>query len=167
MKKIGIYFGSTAGVTTGIVDEVEFYLKKENYKVHDVAGGIDEIEDYDNLILITPTYGVGELEEHWKNVYDDFAKKDLKDKKVAIIGLGNQFAFGESFVGGMRKLYDAAIKDGAQIVGKTSIDGYTFEESDAVIDGKFVGLVIDETNQGDLTPDRIADWMEEIKTQFN
>ena len=29
MKKIGIFYGTTSGNTTGIVDEIEFYLRKE------------------------------------------------------------------------------------------------------------------------------------------
>jgi len=30
-----------------------------------------------------------------------------------------------------------------------------------------MGLVLDEENQDDMTPDRIYDWLEVIKTKFN
>ena len=62
MKKIGIFYGTTSGNTTGIVDEIEFYLRKDDYQTYNVADGISEIKDYENLILVSPTYGVGELQ---------------------------------------------------------------------------------------------------------
>lgn len=166
MQTIGIYFGTSGGVTTGIVDEIEFYLKKQNYKIHDVAGGIQGLDDYQNLILIAPTYGVGELEPHWEKVLPDLERMDLKGKIVGLVGLGNQVAFGESFVGGLKILYDVVVKNGGIIVGETSTKGYHYEESDAVVNNMFVGLVIDEANQSDKTPDRVADWISEIKPFF-
>ena len=63
----------------------------------------------------------------------------------------------------MGQLYEAAKAAGANIVGAVSTDGYTFDESTAVVDGKFVGLALDEDNESDKTDERIAAWVEEIK----
>ncbi|WP_300341290.1 flavodoxin [Fusobacterium sp.] len=167
MKKIGVFYGSTSGTTLGIVDEVEFYLKKMEYDVINVADGIASIGDYENLILITPTYGVGELQADWENVFDEFSKVDFSGKVVGLIGLGNQYAFGESFVGSIKVLYDVVTNNGGKVVGFTSTEGYHYEESEAVIDDQFVGLAIDEGNQGDHTPDKIKSWIEEILPSFN
>lgn len=167
MKKIGIFYGTTSGNTTGIVDEMEFYLRKDDYETFNVADGIGQMKDLENLILVSPTYGVGELQEDWNNVFDEFKTIDFTGKVVAIAGLGNQFAFGESYVGAMRVLYDVVVKNRGKVVGFTSTEGYHFEESEAVIDGKFVGLALDEGNQGNSTPDRIAEWIAEIKPLFN
>lgn len=52
------------------------------------------------------------------------------------------------------------------MVGQTPTDGYHFEASKAVEGGKFVGLVIDEDNQDDLTDERISKWVEQIKGSF-
>ncbi|MDR1554766.1 MAG: flavodoxin, partial [Campylobacteraceae bacterium] len=49
---------------------------------------------------------------------------------------------------------------------KNSIEGYSFEESTAVVDGKFVGLIVDEDNQSDLTESRVEKWVESIKSAF-
>ena len=49
------------------------------------------------------------------------------------------------------------------MVGKTSTDGYSFNDSRAVVDGEFVGLVIDENNQSELTDERIKTWIEMVK----
>ena len=44
-----------------------------------------------------------------------------------------------------------------------STDGYTFDDSDAVIDGKFVGLALDDLNEEDKTDERIDAWLADIK----
>ncbi|MGL4970340.1 MAG: flavodoxin [Cetobacterium sp.] len=167
MKKIGIFYGTTSGITAGIVDEIEFYLRGEEYEVFDVASGIEEMAGLDNLILVSPTYGVGELQRDWETVYDTFKTVDFTGKVVGIVGVGNQFAFGESYVGAMRKLYDVVEKNGAKVVGFTSTVGYSYEETEAIVGDKFVGLALDESNQDNETPDRIKAWIEEIKPLFN
>lgn len=167
MKKIGVFYGTTTGTTNGVVDEVEFYLRKDDYEVYNVANGISNISDFENLILITPTYGVGELQVHWNKVVNELENVDFSNKVVGLIGLGNQYAFGESFVGGLRVLYDIITKNGGKVVGLTSTEGYHYEESEAIVDNKFVGLPLDETNQGDYTPERIEKWIAEVKKSFN
>lgn len=121
------------------------------------------MKDYDNLILVTPTYGVGELQPHWQKQYETLSKMDFHGKVVGLIGLGNQFAFGESFVGALRVLYDVIIKNGGKVVGFVSDKEYSHEETTSVIDGNFVGLPIDEINQGSKTPQRIISWLEVVK----
>ena len=124
------------------------------------------VEEFKNLILLTPTYGVGEVQEDWAAVMPQLEKIDFTGKKVAVAGLGNQFAFGESFVGGMRVLYDVVIKNGGEVIGFTSNEGYRYEESNAVIGDQFVGLAIDENNQDDETPERVMNWISELKKNF-
>ena len=166
MEKIGIFYGSNTGKTAAVAEEIEFNLRKDNYEVINVADGIETMKDFKNLILSTPTYGVGEVQEDWANVMPQFEKIDFTGKRVAVAGLGNQFAFGESFVGGMRVLYDAVVKNGGEVIGFTSNEGYHYEESEAVIDNQFVGLAIDENNQDDETPERVMDWVAELKKKF-
>lgn len=166
MKKIGLFYGSTSGRTKGIVDEIEFNLRGE-VTIYNVADGIKAISDFDNLILAVPTYGVGELQKDWEDVFEDFKQIDFSNKVVALIGVGNQTTFGESFIGALVLLYEAVTTNGGRIVGLTSTDGYHFEECDAIIDDKFMGLALDEDNQDDMTPDRIYDWLEDIKPLFN
>ena len=48
-------------------------------------------------------------------------------------------------------------------MGKTSTDGYSFSDSKGADDGEFLGLVIDENNQSNLTDERIAAWVEKLK----
>jgi flavodoxin I len=46
-------------------------------------------------------------------------------------------------------------------VGAVSTDGYTFDGSEAVVDGKFVGLPLDDVNEDDKTDARIDAWIAE------
>lgn len=166
MKKIGLFYGTTSGTTAGVVDEIEFYLRDVEYDVINVEDGISNMGEYENLILVSPTYGVGELQKDWENVYDEFKNIDFKDKVVGIVGIGNQYAFGESYVGAMRRLYDVVEKNGGKIVGFTADEGYHYEETESTIGGKFVGLALDEANQDNDTPDRIKEWIELIKPEL-
>ena len=47
-----------------------------------------------------------------------------------------------------------------------SVDGYKFDESEAVRDGKFVGLPLDADNESEKTEPRISAWIEQIKPHF-
>lgn len=167
MKKLGIYYGTTSGTTTGIVDELEFYLRKENYQVYNVKNGIEDLSTYENLILVSPTYKIGKLQQDWENILPELEKIDFNGKIVGLIGLGNQFSFSESFVSGLKILYDIVIKNGGKVIGFSSISDYQFEESNSIIDNKFVGLIIDEVNNGAKTPQKIKQWLDEIKPLFN
>jgi len=62
----------------------------------------------------------------------------------------------------MGLLYDALIEKGACVVGQWPTDGYEFEHSDAIRDGHFVGLALDDKNQALLTNQRVAQWLEQI-----
>ena len=46
---------------------------------------------------------------------------------------------------------------------QVSTDGYTFDDSEAVVDGKFVGLALDDVNEDDKTDERIDAWIDSIK----
>ena len=49
------------------------------------------------------------------------------------------------------------------MVGEVSTEDYSFDDSEAVVDGKFVGLALDDVNEDDKTEGRIDAWLGEIK----
>ena len=63
----------------------------------------------------------------------------------------------------MAELYNVAKNVGACVIGRVATNGYTFDESEAVVDGKFVGLALDEVNEDDKTDERINAWVAEIQ----
>lgn len=67
----------------------------------------------------------------------------------------------------MGTLYEKVKEKGGTIVGDgVSAEGFDFGESTAIVEGKFVGLALDEDNQADLSDDRIDAWVSSINSQF-
>lgn len=172
MGKIGIFFGSDTGNTRRVAKQIAKKLGDDADSPVDVKkAGIDDVLKYDALILGTPTLGDGELpglsagaqDESWEEFLPKLKGKDLSGKTVALFGLGDQEGYGHEFVDALRELYDAVIECGAKVVGAWSTDGYEFEVSKAVVDGDFVGLVIDHENQSDLTDERLDEWLALVK----
>lgn len=62
----------------------------------------------------------------------------------------------------MRELYDAAVKAGANVLPGVSASDYQYDDSEAVIEGHFVGLALDDVNESDKTESRIDDWLAAI-----
>lgn len=40
-----------------------------------------------------------------------------------------------------------------------STDGYTYDDSESVVDGHFIGLALDDVNEDDKTAERIDAWI--------
>ena len=159
MKTVGIFFGTTGGKTQEVADIIA--AKLGDAQVFDVANGVAEMEVFDNIIMASPTYGAGELQDDWAYAIDEVADMDFSGKVVALVGVGDAAIFGGNYVEALKHLYDAVQPKGAKIVGFTSTDGYDFEASEAVIDGdKFMGLAIDASyDTGEITS-KVEDWIE-------
>ena len=123
------------------------------------------INGYDKLIVGTSTWGSGDLQDDWDAF--DFGGLKLHGKTVAIFGMGDSESYSDSFCSAMGKLADKLKGAGANIVGAVSTEGYSFEASEAVENGNFVGLALDNDNQEDQTESRIDAWVAKIKPQFS
>ena len=157
--KTAIFYGSTTGTTEMVAGKVGELLGAEVLS----ATEIDRVEEYDFVIFATSTWGMGDLQDDWYEALDKLKTKNLSGKKVGLIGIGDQFGFGDTFVDGIGTIYEELKDMGINLVGKTSTDGYSFSGSKAVVDDEFVGLVIDENNQSELTDERINAWVEKVK----
>lgn len=168
MKTIGLFYAMNAAKTSHIADKIREDLG--GVKVIEVVlierAWQNDFQYYDNMIVGASTWFDGELPTYWDELVPALESLDLTGKKVAIFGLGDQKNYPDNFVDGMGILADAFQKTGAELVGFTSTDGYTFHSSRAVRDGKFCGLVIDQENQPQLTSKRISDWCKQIKEEF-
>ncbi len=126
----------------------------------------DVLAGNDNLLIGTSTWGAGELQDDWYDGVDLLKGADLAGKVVAVFGCGDSAGYSDTFCGGMRELYDAAKAGGATLVGEVSTEGYTFDDSDAIVDGKFVGLALDDVNEDDMTDSRIDAWLGQIRSSL-
>ncbi len=168
MKPVGIFYGSTYGMTEKVAGQIkEAFGKSAEVDVYNLKNStLEDMKKYDNLIFGTSAWGIGEMQDDWERFIDQFENFDFTGKKVALFGLGDQKEYPESFVDGLGTLY-CRLPDKSVIVGEWPVEGYDYYFSLADIDGRFVGLVIDEHNQKNLTPQRIKKWVDQIKKEFN
>ncbi|MGF1700560.1 flavodoxin FldA [Photobacterium makurazakiensis] len=160
MANIGIFFGSDTGNTETVAERIAVKLGVE---CTDIAGNSHDIfDDYDFLILGTPTANYGEMQPDWDYFVPEMEDADLSGKKVAIFGLGDQVDYPDSYLDAMGDLADLVIEAGGELVGEWPTDGYEFNDSRGVKEGKFVGLALDEDRQPELTNDRIATWLHSL-----
>jgi flavodoxin I len=169
MAKVGIFFGTDTGNTRRIAKDISTTLTgavaAKPVNIRNVT--VEDLLAFDTLILGTPTYGEGQLPglstgnatESWEEFLPKLEGQDFSGKKVAIYGLGNQKGYPAEFVDAMFYLYEQFKACGATIIGAWDTEGYKFTGSKAVVDDRFVGLVLDQENQKDLTPARLESWL--------
>ena len=87
---------------------------------------------------------------------------DLSGKTIALFGCGDCSTYSDTFVGGIGELYNGIKDSSAKFIGSVETDDYTFDDSEAVIDGKFIGLPLDDINEDDKTDTRIEAWIAAI-----
>lgn len=163
--KIGIFYGSTNGNTEEVAHAIHETLGGDIYDVGKLKSA-EAFNVYDGLILGTSTWYDGELQDDWESFLTHLKTIDMRGKKVALFGLGDQEGYGSDFVSGMRILYDVVVMQGANVIGKWSTQGYHFENSAAIMDGCFVGLALDEENQSELSHERIKQWCNQLQGEF-
>jgi len=167
MAKIGLFYGTETGNTRKVGKMIAKKFDEDVVKLYNVAKCEPaDFAKYDSLILGTPTLGDGELENSWADILPKLDEIDLTGKKVALYGLGDQVGYPDEFVDAMYFIYKKVKKLGATIIGEWPNEDYEFEKSKALIDGKFIGLVIDQDNQKDMSKERIADWIEQISAEL-
>lgn len=164
--KIGAFFGSTTGNTEYAADIVADYFGEGVVAESIDHLTIEKLQSYDVLILGISTWNIGQLEMTWEEFFPKLDEVDFNGKIVALFGMGDQENYPDTFLDALGILNDKLIERGAEIIGSWSTDGYNFSESLAVHNGKFVGLGLDQDNQSDLTEERIAKWVNEIKQKI-
>lgn len=164
MKKTAIYYGSTTGTCENIAMQIAEALGLSDKDVHNVTTMTPaEVEKNDVLILGSSTWGCGDLQDDWYDGIEQLKKANLTDKQVALFSCGDADCYGDTFCEAMARIHEAIADSRCSFIGKTSTDGYNFTGSEAVTDGYFIGLAIDDINESHLTADRIASWAEQLK----
>lgn len=165
MTEFGIFYGSSTGMTAEVAQEIATKLGVDSADVHDVAKtSPDVVGDYDTLILGSSTWGAGDLQDSWYDFLDGLEVLDLKGKKIALFGCGDE-TMSDTFCGALGILYSRLQITGASFIGYFPADCYDFTESPAFIDGVYVGLLLDNINKEELSADRINDWCAQVKEQ--
>lgn len=161
MKKTIVYYGSTTGTCEELANRIASALGVSDVKSAAELG--QDATEFDTLVLGTSTWGDGDIQDDWYDALKTLESLDLKGKNVAIFGCGDSMSYPDTFCDGMKVIYDAAVSAGATVVEGPSVDGYAFGSSKAVVNGKFVGVAIDEANEADKTDERLAPMINAIK----
>ena len=163
MKKTGIFYGSTTGTTEDIAGRIATRLGIGPSDVHTASAlGSGLIASYEVLILGSSTWGDGELQDEWYDALEVLNGADLSGKTVALFGCGDSSSYSDTFCDAMGIIFEA-VKGRCTVIGQVSAEGYSFSSSKAVVDGKFVGLAIDEMNEDGKTDSRLDAWTESLK----
>lgn len=167
-KKIGLFYGTTTGVTESIAETIKELLGDDVVDLYDIAeADAEDFSEYEYLIIGCATWNIGDLQSDWEDFFDNLDEIDFDGKTVAYFGPGDQIGYDHSFQDAMGMLEEKISSLGGKTVGYTSTEGYDFNESKAVRDeNKFCGLAIDEDNQSDLTQQRVTAWVEQLKKEF-
>lgn len=167
MEKVAIIYSFNTVKTNKIAEKIKEAFgndKVELINAEEITS--EKFLENNNLILGVPTWFDGELPNYWDEFVPDLEELDLKNKNIAIFGLGDQKRYSENFVDGIGIMSEIVETCGAKTVGYTSTDGYSFESSKALDGDKFKGLAIDYENQGSKNNERIAAWVEILKKEF-
>jgi len=162
---IGLFYGSSTCYTEMAAEKIRDIIGPEIITLHNLKDDSPSLmEQYDVLILGIPTWDFGELQEDWEAVWEQLGNLNLTNKPVALYGMGDQLGYGEWFLDALGMLHDKLTPCGAHFIGYWPTEGYEFTSKIPVIaNGElFVGLALDETNQYDLSDERLENWCEQI-----
>lgn len=168
MAKIAIFYGTQTGNTESVAELIQKEFGGGNVvDLEDIADAdASDFENYDCIIIGCPTWNIGELQSDWEGFYEELDGINFNGKKVAYFGAGDQVGYADNFQDAMGILEEKISSLGGKTVGYWPTEGYDFNDSKAVKNGKFVGLAIDEDNQSDLTDRRIKSWVAQLKSEF-
>jgi flavodoxin I len=158
---IAVIYGSSTLNTEYSAQRIQAAFGDGSADLHNVKHlEVDLLRRRNNLVLVSSTWGTGDLQDDWELFYPHLDEVDFHGKTVGLVGLGDQENYPDTFCDGISLLYDKVMERGGRIVGSTSVEGYTYTRSRAVRNGRFVGLILDEDSQADQSDDRIRQWVQ-------
>ncbi|MCX8956918.1 flavodoxin FldB [Erwinia psidii] len=166
---IGLFYGSSTCYTEMAAEKIRDFIGEDLVTLHNLKDDAPELmEQYDMLILGIPTWDFGELQEDWEAIWHKLPSLNLRDKVVALYGMGDQADYSEWFLDALGMLHDILVPLAVKFVGYWPKEGYQFTSKKPLTsDGsQFVGLALDDVNQFDATDERIAQWCEQILTEM-
>ncbi|QDU59203.1 Flavodoxin-1 [Planctomycetes bacterium Pan216] len=166
--KTAIVYGSTTGNTETSASLIADEFGRDDCDVLDV-GTIEPAKfvEYDFIIVGVPTWNIGEMQDDWAGMLEKLEGIDLSGKRLAIFGLGDCVGYPDTFVDAMGELWAAFQPLYIDLVGIWSIEEYEFEASKGLYDEEhFVGLVLDEDQEPELSAERIERWVAQLKEEI-
>ena len=173
MKKIALIFWPEEGNVDVSGDQIlTRFGDNEIIKISIALTTKEILNEYDNWIVGGSTVGSHVWEDaddtnKWHDFFKLLDEVDTNGKIVAFYGLGDQVLYPHHFVDGLGVFQEEFEKRNIKIVGQWSAEGYDFTDSEGIKDGYFFGLALDQDQQSELSDERIDQWLEIIKKEFN
>ena len=92
MSKVLIIYGTTTGNTEMLAEKIVSELKSREVETtmkNVTDASVNELSEYDVILLGSSTWGDGELQDDFAVFYSDLEEVDLKGKKAAVFGPGD------------------------------------------------------------------------------
>lgn len=172
MEKIAIFFGPLNGSVHRIAKLVASKFGTEKVDlIHITDASAADLERYDRIIFGISTIGKDTWQQKfdntdWSHFFPIVTAFNFSGKKIAIFGLGDHITYAYHFVDSMGLLGKTIKTNGGELFGKVSTDGYTFQDSDAIVEGQFIGLPVDEDFESELTEERVSAWVDSLMKIF-
>jgi len=172
MEKIAIFFGPLNGSVHRVAKLVAAKIGPEAVDlIHITEASVADLEKYTKIIFGISTVGKDSWQQKfdntdWSHFFPIVSAFNFTGKKVAIFGLGDHITYAYHFVDSIGLLGKVVIKQGGEIFGRVSTEGYTFQDSDAIIEGQFIGLPVDEDFEPELTEERVSAWIDSLMKVF-
>jgi flavodoxin I len=160
-----LFYGTQTGTTAYVADQIQAAIADlVDASICIQSAKAEDLAACNFLVLGGSTWGDGELTDDWADFFPQLDRIDFTGKTVAFFALGDQVGYNYNFVSSMRTLYDKVRARGGNVVAdRIPTQGFDFDHSEAVVDGYFVGLALDEVNEPELTESRIAAWAEQVR----
>ena len=172
MEKIAIFFGPLDGSVHRIAKLVASKIGLDKVDmIHIAVASAVDLDKYSRIIFGISTVGKDTWQQKfdnvdWSNFFPVIASFNFTGKKVAIFGLGDHITYAYHFVDAIGLLGKTIKSQGGEIYGKVSTEGYTFQDSEAIVEGQFIGLPVDEDFEPELTDERVSAWVDSLMKEF-
>lgn len=172
MEKIAIFFGPLNGSVHRVAKLVASKIGADKVDlIHIKDASAADLDKYSRIIFGISTIGKDTWTQKFDNI--DWSKffpvvtdYNFSGKKVAIFGLGDHITYAYHFADSMGLLGKTIKSQGGKIYGSVGTEGYTFQDSDAIVDGQFIGLPVDEDFEPELTDERVTNWINSLVKEF-
>lgn len=167
MAKIALFYGSNQGNTEAVGYEIANLINEmapDTVEVHNIGNTEpSDLLKWDRMIMGISTWDFGQLQDDWALFIPRMENLDLKGKKVALFGLGDQFGYSNNYIDSVGILGEAILYCGGEVVGHWPTEGYQFESSLADRGANFLGLALDQESESAKTTERVKKWIEIIR----
>jgi len=165
--RVAVVYCTSTGTTRLVAGEVVRALPELTDGPFDLEQMTPEaLLSYRALILGVPSVEAGRLPDAWRRALEQLNGGTFRGKLVAIFGVGDAESYPASFVDSMGQLQRQLAMRGARFVGGWPTDGYRMLRSEAVVDGRFVGLALDRAATPSANHARIRAWASQVRLAF-